>query len=117
MIINLPEASNGGVPEGTYKLKFVDSEPVPPNLEKNYKPGIRFSFEIQEGTEKGKRISRICSISGGPKAELPKFLKALTGSEPKPGEINLSPYMGRSFVGTVARSQSGATRVETIIAI
>ncbi len=112
MKITLPEAKSGGVPDGGYKAFYTAVEPVPANLEKGYKPGLKFIFTISEGEHKGMKVSRIVGIANGPKANLPVFLKAIMKAEPKAGEIDLTPYIGKPYMVGVS---SG--RVESVIAM
>ena len=105
MKINLPEAKSGGIPEGIYKGRFLAVESVPPNLEKGYKAALKFTFEVSEGEHAGRKVSRICGIANGPKAELPKLLMGLMGKTPEPGGVDLAPYVGKAYILTVSEKR------------
>jgi hypothetical protein len=111
MNITLPEAKSGGIPDGSYKAKLSTVESVPPNLDKGYKAALKFVFEVTEGDYKGAKVSRIVGIANGPKAMLPGVLKSIMKADPKPGGIDLQPYIGREYMVSVTK------RVEAIIAL
>jgi hypothetical protein len=113
-IIDLPSGSSPVIP-GNYTLRFTGIVNMPANLEKGYKAAIRFEFEVAEGELTGSGASRICTVSAGSKAELPRFLTALMGKAPEPGRVDVSPFVGKLYMGIVATSPQGkGVRVESI---
>lgn len=115
-IITLPaETVSEPLPVGQYDLRFIGCEQVPANLEKGYKAAVRFNFEVSAGPFSGRKTSRFCGLSSGSKAILPNFLTALMGQQPKPGAVDVSPFIGKQYKAQVAKSPNGeSTRVESV---
>ena len=112
-VFDLPNTGGGKVEPGQYQLVFKDITPVPADLERDYREGLRFVFEIADSTRR--QVGRTCSKSTGPKATLPGFLLGLTGAEVKGGQIDFAPFIGRRYLGTVVRTQNGGVRVESVM--
>lgn len=112
-VFDLPEGNAGKakVEPGQYALRFKAVENVPADLERGYKQGLKFMFE----TDDGRPVGRICSVSFGPKAGLPKFYQCITGVEFKGGKVDFAPYIGRRYAGQVVRTEAGGVRVETVM--
>jgi hypothetical protein len=103
----------GSVPPGTYNSKFVGIEET---SHEEYGPGLRWRFEILSGEQAGREATRVTGTKPTPRNACGKILASITGSQLVLGdEIDTRDFVGREFLVAVQESQSGATRVETVL--
>jgi hypothetical protein len=111
---------SGGVPAGIYKNAIFEGiEPVPANLEKDYKPAYKFTFKIVEGPHAGALATR---VPGGERPTtrngLGKFLSEMTGQPLANGvDYDVEPLIGKPFTLVVKQSDGGGTRVDTVMRV
>lgn len=112
-------AGSKGVPPNIYRGELLGVEPVPENKEKGYKPGYMFKFKILEGEHAGSTTTRIC---GGtvPKVGtmLGKFLSEITGLPLVLGtdfDAAFQQSIGKPYTVVVKQTDSGGTRVDTVM--
>ncbi len=113
-----PVKDRQGVPVGIYQNAIFEGvEAVPANLEKGFKPGWRFKFKIMEGPHAGAIATR---IPGGESPTtrngLGKFLAEMTGIPCTNGvDYDVEPLIGKPFTVVVKQTDSGGTRVDTVM--
>jgi hypothetical protein len=113
--ITVPPAQPTGVPAGAYPGEFVGAEPTPPNEEKGYPAGIKWTWKITSGEFAGRLASRITGARPSAKNACGKILNALVGKTVGEGEsIKLTDYVGRKYTLIVQAAENGGTRVETV---
>lgn len=105
-----------GIPAGYYgKAQFMKADPFDERVS-DYGPAVRLTWKVLEGDHKGQEASRILSAKLSPKSNLFKFVTALGGRRPEPGEaVNLNRYLGTVGMIVVERTESGASRVTSFI--
>lgn len=102
-----------GVPVGSYRAKFKRWEQ---STHAEYGDRVQFVWEIIDGEHKGAEASRFTGAKLSPKAALAKILGGLTGRKIGIGdEVNPDDYIGKEFLLIVAETESGASRVETVL--
>jgi hypothetical protein len=105
--------SGSGTPPGVYQVKGCRAEAFD---EGEYGPGVKLCWGISDGEFAGEEATRICSLKLSPKSNLFKFVKALSGREPQPGEkIDLNSFADVSGSVVVEELPSGSTRVSAFI--
>jgi hypothetical protein len=114
------KVSDGLVPCGNYRAKFIGSEELPPNKEHpDWGIGIKFKFEITGGVSHvGAIASTICSGKYPPSSRnrLGKTLAALHGGPLDPGQnVDDKSYIGRPYLITVEATKNGGTTVGVIM--
>ena len=103
------------VPEGEYLGKLVSVDEWNENVDK-YGPAIRFAWVITRGDYEGQEVSRITGTRVTKKTALGKLLRGLKGASIEPGEqIDPTAFIGREYVLRVEETESGATRVASVI--
>ena len=103
------------VPEGEYLGKLLAVEEWNENVDK-YGPAVRFAWEITRGDFQNQEVSRITGTRVTKKTALGKLLRGLKGGAIEPGEeIDPTQFVGREYVLTVGETDSGSTRVESVI--
>ena len=109
------EMGSGGVPAGHYTVKFTGAEPWKENEEK-YGVGTLFRFEVVGGDHDGEETSRITGAKLTPKSALAQILKGLRGNKIERGEtVDPSDFTGQRYVAIVKETETGSTRVESIV--
>lgn len=105
------KVSSGGVPIGSYTAQFKSFESV----ENDFGAGLKWSFEITAGPCAGMSASRTTSVCPTSKNACGKLLSGITGFPLTVGtEIDVSSYIGRTYLIVVAETQNGSTRVEAV---
>lgn len=106
---------SAGVPVGQYRAKFSSWEE---SVHEEYGDRVLFEFEIVDGKEKGNKSTRFTSAKMSPKSALCKIAKGLSGKAFEPGD-NFDPndYVGREYLILVSETDSGSTRVESVILV
>jgi hypothetical protein len=103
------------VPPGSYDLEFLGVED---SSHPEYGPGYNWQFKIRSGKWAGQKTGRITKDECTRKNSAGKLLVALTG---KPFDVakgeDPDDYIGQRYQGVLMETDSGATRVETIIAM
>jgi hypothetical protein len=108
-------AGGAGVPAGAYQGEFVGAEPTPPNEEKGYPAGIKWTWKVTNGEHAGRDATRITGAKPSPKNACGKILNALLGKALSDGEsINIADLVGRKYTLIVQAGEGGGTRVETV---
>ena len=103
--------SSGGVPAGSYQAAFKEAEAV----DNDYGPGLRWVFEVASGPYAGQKTSRITAQTPTPKNACGRILAGLLGKKlTADEEIDLSNFVGNTYLIVVAETQTGMTRVETV---
>src|SRR5262245_49131364 len=111
------KVSSGGIPAGTYVVKFTGCEDVPENQQLGYGAGLRWTFEVITGEQRAQKTSRITSPVPSEKNACGKILAGLAGRALKSGEsVDWATFLGKTYIAVVAMTQGGGTRVETVIA-
>ncbi len=112
----LIEVGQGGAPVGVHAAQFVRAEHYESEDRPDLPPAIKLSWKILAGAHDGAEASRIVSTKTGPKANLPKFLKAFAGRDVQAGEqIDLESFYGLRGSVVVEETDSGGTRVATFL--
>jgi hypothetical protein len=100
---------------GVYRAIF---EGVTETKHEQYGPGVVFNWKVQGGEHDGKLACR----AGKPEATTGnitgKLLHQLLGEQFKPGEVDLTPCIGRAYTIVVALAPQGdgkKTRVESCV--
>lgn len=108
---------SGAIPAGNYALSFMGCEVQPENKEKGYAVGTRFKFTIDSpGPVFGQTASRVTGNVPNPQNACGRMLAGLIGHALKEREqIDPDAYIGKKYIGIVAISKGGGTRVETIV--
>ena len=106
---------SGGVPAGAYTVELVAVEPWTENSDK-YGDGIVFKFKVLGGEHDGVETSRITGSRLTPKSALKRILMGLKGGDIEVGEkIEPQAFVGRRYMAVVQETDSGSTRVETLL--
>lgn len=103
-----------GAPEGTYLCRYLGSvEKTHPE----YGPGLEWQFEVVEGAEKGKIVSRTTAPSPTTKNSCGAVLKQLAGGVIELGrEVDEAQFVGKFYTVMVGPNSTGnGTRVETLM--
>ncbi len=107
--------TQAGVPVGSYTATFTSVEEYTANAEQ-YGAGIKFTFTIVGGPHDGSEASRICSQKASAKSNLTKIVQGLNGGPLAAGEeIDLDKFIGQKYLVIVEETDSGATRVGTVL--
>ncbi len=108
---------SGGVPAGHYNVEFLGCEPFESGNQE-YGPGFLFKFKVLGGTHDGEETSRITGAKCSPKSALGKLLSAMSGGKLATGAVvNPSDYIGKRFMAIVEETDSGSTRVGSVIPV
>jgi len=103
------------MPEGEYLGDLTAVEEWNENADK-YGPAIRFVFRITEGDYADQEVTRITGTRVTKKTALGKMLRGLKGAPIEPGEaIDPEAFVGQRYVLSVAETDSGSTRVESVM--
>ena len=106
---------SGGIPPGAYSLELMAIEKWTENSEK-YGDGVIFRFKVIGGDHDGEETSRITGSKLTPKSSLKKIAVGLKGSDIEAGEkVDFQEFIGRRYMGVVQETDSGSTRVETLL--
>lgn len=107
-------AKAAGVPEGQYVLEFTDWEQ---SVHAEYGGRVKWTFAVTDGPQKDAVTSRFTSDVLSPKTEFGKLIfKACVGRLPVPGDqFDPQAHLGKRFLGVVAETDSGATRVVSLM--
>jgi hypothetical protein len=103
--------SNGSVPAGSYVAKFLGIEPTEPN---QFGEGIRWKFEVVSGPHAGARISRTTGTKPTLKNQCGKLLIAVSGKSSLGEEIDLSAYVGRTYLIVVVQRPEGGISLDSV---
>lgn len=104
---------SAGVPVGQYRAKFSSWEQ---SVHEEYGDRVLFEFQILEGKEKDNKATRFTSAKMSPKSALCKMAKGLSGHAFEPGDhFDPDDYLNKEYLIIVAETDSGATRVESVI--
>ena len=110
------ELKDGGLPVGVYAAEFVRVEDFESEDRPDLPPAYKLVWRVLNGPHKGVEATRIVSRKTGPKANLPKFLKMLTGREVQAGEkIDLETLYGTRGSVVMEETEGGGTRVGTFL--
>ena len=102
-------------PAGVYKARFTGVEEM---THAEYGDGLRFDFEVVDGTHKGKRTCRVTSADPTPRNAAGRLLGDLAGVPPANGvNVDLDEFIGQEYTIVVRESESGRTRVESACAL
>ena len=107
-------SAGSGPPAGNYKASFLSVEPT---VHESYGEGLRFSWTVAEGPQKGVTATRGTGNKPSTGNAAGKMIAALTGQSLTSGQkVSVSACIGATYLITVAASPSGnGTRVETCI--
>ncbi|SRR5579871_6594146 len=107
---------SGGVPVGSYMMEFCGYEEVPADKDRGFGAALRWKFVITEGKYKDSTVSRITTPSPTLKNACGKMLSAIIGKPLTAGDgADLDEHIGVGLIGQVAETESGATRVESVM--
>lgn len=110
-VMEFEVSTGGGPPAGNYKAKFVGVEKT---THEEYGDGLRWSWEVIDGPQKGAIASRTTSPKPTTGNAAGKLLAAMTGATLAGGsKVSLADCVGKTFLIAVAPTKSGGTRVET----
>lgn len=105
----------GSLPAGVYSATFVGVEKYEDNADK-YGEGLKWTFRVTKGDHEGGETSRITSKSISKKSAAGKLLSQLAGRQIEAGEeITTDQYVGQAYVITVEETDSGSTRVASVL--
>ena len=104
--------ANNSLPVGAYRAEFLGIETTT-HIE--YGDGLKWTFVIVEGPQKGHETYRTTKCEPTPKNSCGKFMASLKGERPADGlEIDPDEFVGKLFDVMVTESQSGeSTRVDS----
>jgi hypothetical protein len=106
----------GGIPQGTYHVKFEGLEPVAENKEKGYGAGVRWKFVVISGALAGQKTSRVTTTTPTEKNGAGKMLAGLLGRALAVGEqVDVETYIGKPYIALVEAAQGGGTRVGALV--
>jgi hypothetical protein len=107
-------SAGSGPPPGNFKAVFAGVEQT---VHESYGEGLRFSWTVIEGPQKGAVASRGTGAKPSTGNAAGKIIAALTGQALASGQkVSLASCVGVTYLITVAASPSGnGTRVETCI--
>lgn len=109
--------SSGGVPAGAYSATLASVEPTPADPQRGYGPGLRWTFAVAAGPLAGQTTQRVTSPTPTPRNACGRILAGVVGRELRPGEsVDLSPYIGRTYLVIVETGEGGGTRVASVAA-
>jgi hypothetical protein len=113
-VVEFEISAGSGPPPGNYKAVFTGVEAT---VHESYGEGLRFSWSITEGPQKGAVASRGTGNKPSTGNAAGKMIAALTGQPLAGGQkVSVSACVGKPFLITVGPSPSGnGTRVETVI--
>lgn len=113
-VVEFEISAGSGPPAGNYKAVFTGVEAT---THESYGEGLRFSWTITDGPQKGAVASRGTGNKPSPANAAGKVIAALTGQTLAGGaKVSLASCVGQAYLVTVAQSPSGTgTRVETCI--
>jgi hypothetical protein len=104
-------SGGAGIPSGAYRAKFTsatfhpksDGDPMSGKGRREY-DGVQFQWEITDGPQKGRQVSRETSTNTGPTAYYPQVVGWLTGTPVAAGDRIPDPntMAGREYMITVA---------------
>lgn len=103
--------SNGSVPPNTYNAKFVGVEATEAN---QYGPGLRWVFEITGGSHTGTKMSRMTGAVPTLKNGCGKLLMALSGRTTVGETIDLTQFVGKSYLIIVVQRPEGGTFIDSV---
>jgi len=104
---------SAGPPIGQYTAKFLGCTQ---SVHEEYGPRVLFEWEILEGKETGTVAMRYTSAKTSPKSALSKIAAGLAGRKFEPGEeFDSDQFVGETYLIVVAETDSGSTRVETVL--
>jgi hypothetical protein len=107
-------SAGSGPPAGNYKATFQGVEQT---THESYGAGLRFSFVVSEGPQKGAVATRGTGDKPSTGNAAGKLISALTGQTLTGGaKVSIADCVGKAYLVTVGQSPSGnGTRVETVI--
>jgi len=113
MSLQFEISQSGGPPAGIYRAKFKDVESTE---HKEFGDGLKWVFEVETGDHAGELATRITSPKPTPKNAAGRMIRQVSGQSLAAGQtLDLVPFVGKSYLVQVAETQSGATRVETVM--
>jgi hypothetical protein len=90
-------------------------ESTPPNKERDFGPGFRWSWKITAGPHAGSFACRVTGDNPGPKNACGQMINALAGRTVGGGEtVNFGSYIGKRYTVIVVAVNDKGTRVETV---
>lgn len=113
-VVEFEISAGSGPPPGNYKAVFTGVEAT---THESYGEGLRFSWTITDGPQKGAVASRGTGNKPSTGNAAGKLIAALTGQSLSGGQkVSVASCVGKAYLITVGPSPSGnGTRVETVI--
>jgi len=103
--------SSGGVPAGSYLTKFVGLE----SITNDFGPGLSWEWEVLNGPHAGQTVRRITTVTPTSKNACGKILSGVIGKSLAVGEeLDLSKYVGKTYLVVVGETDRGGSRVESV---
>jgi hypothetical protein len=100
------------IPPGQYLAKFVGVEETE---HAEFGPGLAWKFQILEGPEHGRTVSRVTAPEPTEKNSCGKMIRALAGSR-KVTEVDSDEFVGQHYQILVGENAAGtSTRVESAL--
>jgi hypothetical protein len=98
---------------GTYDLEFIAVS----SGDGEYGPTLTWTFTVVGGQYDGRSVTRITAAEATGKNAAGKLLCGVTGEPFEPGkEYDLDAYIGRRYHGMVELTDSGYSRVTSVVA-
>jgi len=102
-----------GVPVGGYEAEFVEWEQ---SVHEQFGDRIGFRFRVIGGAHDGTETTRFTGAKLSPKSALAKVLSGLAGQKIEVGDsVDPDKFVGKRYMVVVEETESGATRVESIL--
>ena len=106
---------SSGVPVSSYRVKFVKWEQ---SVHDQYGDRVMFVFVVIGGSEDGEETYRFTSAKLTQKTALGKIASGMAGRKLKKGDdFNPDDYVGKQYLAIVAETESGSTRVESLLPV
>src|SRR5262245_48018386 len=119
MVVLRMQESQFGAPEGLYGARFNGTAPLAddkPRLGRDNKPmppAMEWSFTIEQGAYRGRRIGRITSRVPTTRNSCGEMLRGMVGRQILPNEeIDPSVYVGQLYQVVVGPSKDDPTRMQ-----
>ncbi|MGE4002637.1 MAG: hypothetical protein AB7I48_20770 [Planctomycetaceae bacterium] len=106
---------SSGVPEGQYRARFARWET---SVHEQYGDRCQFVWTVLGGQHDGSEASRYTGVKMTPKSAIAKLAKGLAGRPIEIGDtFDPDRYIGREYLILVAETESGSTRVESVMPV
>ena len=111
-VLEFEVGNGGGPPAGNYRAEFVGVETT---THEEYGDGLRWSWRVSEGPQKGVIARRITSPKPTTGNAAGRLIAAMTGTTLAGGQkASIRDCVGKVFLVSVQATKSGTgTRVET----